>query len=395
MPLVDEGSAGAYPDASPAQKDDGVLGGTVRGRRGLFFRRLGTALCVALVATVLTPSVGTASDKLTIIVAGIEKQIYLPAKLAERLGYFQEAGLDVSLVDAETGVEAQSELLTGAAQAAVGFYDHTITLQAQGYYVVTIAQIGQAPGEVELVSERFAKQIGSPADLRGHHLGVAALGSSTDFLTRYIAFRHGLKFGDYKLVPIEAGDRFIAAMKQGGIAAGMTTEPTVGRLLKSGNAKILVDLRTPESTRAVFGGCYPGAALYVQSNWLAMHRDVARRLVWAFVKTMRYIAAHGAADIADNLPDQYFEGDKSFYIDRLAEGKAMFTPSGLMPEDCPVTALQTLSSFSKVLQGKQIDLARTYTNALADDANRTLGDQPDMPIEAGSPKTPEPQVNGP
>jgi NitT/TauT family transport system substrate-binding protein len=327
----------------------------------------------AISAGALIPAASAfAADRVTIIVAGMEKQIYLPAKLAERLGFFEDAGLDVKLVNAETGIEAQNELLTGAAQAAVGFYDHTIALQARGNYVVALVQFGQAPGEVELVSERYAKQINTPADLRGHHLGVAGLGSSTDFLTRYIGYLNGLKFGDYKLVPIEAGDSFINAMRQGGIAAGMTTEPTAGRLLKSGGAKILVDLRTPESTHAAFGGCYPGAAFYVQSDWLAMHREVAERLVMAFVKTMRYMAAHSASEIADKLPDQYFEGDKAFYIDRLTEGKTMFTVDGRMPDGCPEGALKTLSAFSKALQDKPIDLAKTYTNSLVDDAIRTL-----------------------
>jgi NitT/TauT family transport system substrate-binding protein len=330
-------------------------------------------LRAAIFVTALVPAANAfAGDRLTVIVGGIEKQIYLPAKLAESLGYFEDAGLDVKLVNAETGIEAQNELLTGAAQAAVGFYDHTIALQARGYYVVALVQFGQAPGEVELVSNRFAKQINSPADLRGHLLGVAGLGSSTDFLTRYIAFLSGLKFGEYKLVPTEAGNSFIRAMQQGEIAAGMTTEPTAGRLLKDGGAKILVDLRTPEATRAAFGGCYPGAALYVHSDWLAMHRALAERLVAAFVRAMRYMATHSAAEIAENLPNAYFEGDKAFYVERLAEGKPMFTLDGRMPEGCPESALKTLSSISRSLQDKQIDLAKTYTNALVDTAVTTL-----------------------
>lgn len=342
----------------------------------MFFCRLGTMLRVGVLAASLIPTVtASAAEKITIIVSGMEKQIYLPAKLTERLGYFEDEGLNVKLVNAETGIEALNELLTGAAQAAVGFYDHTIALQARGYYVIALVQFGQAPGEVEIVSEKYAKQITSPVDLRGHHLGVAGLGSSTDFLTRYIGYLYGLKFGDYKLVPIEAGDSFIGAMKQGTIAAGMTTEPTVGRLLRNEGAKILVDLRTPESTNAVFGGCYPGAALYVQSDWLASHRDEAERLVQAFVKTMRYVSTHSAAEIAEALPEQYFEGDKAFYIERLAEEKQMFTVDGRMPASCPEAALKVLSSFSKNLQDKQIDLAKTYTNALVDAAVRNL-DQP-------------------
>jgi len=56
--------------------------------------------------------------------------------------------------------------------------------------------------------------------------------------------RNGLKPGDYTLLPVGAGNTFIAAMKQDQIQAGMTTEPTISRLLKTGEAAVLVDMRT-------------------------------------------------------------------------------------------------------------------------------------------------------
>ena len=39
-------------------------------------------------------------------VGGMEKQIYLPAKLAEQLGFFKEQDLDVELINTRAGVEA-------------------------------------------------------------------------------------------------------------------------------------------------------------------------------------------------------------------------------------------------------------------------------------------------
>src|SRR5712671_1376145 len=49
-------------------------------------------------------SPGVAADNVSIMVGGIEKQIYLPAKLAERLGYFKEQGLSVELLTEPAGV---------------------------------------------------------------------------------------------------------------------------------------------------------------------------------------------------------------------------------------------------------------------------------------------------
>lgn len=247
------------------------------------------ALSLAIAATSAT--VASAADKITIIVGGMEKQIYLPAVLTQQLGYFKDQGLDVELLNSRAGVEAENELLAGAVQGVVGFYDHTVDLQSKGKYIQSIVQFSQAPGEVELVSAKHP-EIKSPADFKGATLGVTGLGSSTDFLTQYLAVRSGLKPGDYTLLPVGAGNTFIAAVKQDQIQAGMTTEPTIAKLLKTGEASILVDMRTPEKTKEALGGDYPAASFYVQSSWLEGHKDEAQKLANAFVKTMKFIATH-------------------------------------------------------------------------------------------------------
>src|SRR3546814_2960868 len=99
-------------------------------------------------------------------------------------------------------------------------------LHAKGKYIESVVQFSQAPGEDELDAAKFADQVKSPADLKGKTLGVTGLGSSTDFLTQYLVSRNGLKPGEFALLGVGAGNTFIAAMKQGQIAAGMTTEPT-------------------------------------------------------------------------------------------------------------------------------------------------------------------------
>jgi NitT/TauT family transport system substrate-binding protein len=302
----------------------------------------------------------------------MEKQIYLPAVLTEKLGYFKDEGLDVELINSRAGVDAENELLAGAAQAVVGFYDHTIDLQSKGKFIQSIVQFSQAPGEVELVSTKYADQIKSPADFKGHTLGVTGLGSSTDFLTQYLAVRNGLKQGDYTLLPVGAGNTFIAAIKQDAIQAGMTTEPTIATMLKTGEAKVLVDMRTPEKTAEALGGPYPAASFYVQSAWLETHKEEAQKLTNALVKTMRYIASHSAEEIADQMPKDYYVGDKDLYVKGLAEGKAQYTPDGRMPKDGPETVLKVLATFKKPLQEKQIDLSKTYTTEFVDKANATL-----------------------
>src|SRR5258708_40261649 len=110
---------------------------------------------------------GAQASKITLMVGGIEKIIYLPAKLAEQLGYFAAQGLEVELRSETAGVEAKDALLSGAVQGVVGFYDHTIALQAKGKAVQSVVQLTLSTAEAELVSARSAATMRSPADLRG------------------------------------------------------------------------------------------------------------------------------------------------------------------------------------------------------------------------------------
>ena len=330
------------------------------------------ALLPAFLAfAMMTSTPAYAADKVRIMVGGVEKQIYLPAKLAEQLGYFKDEGLDVELLTEPSGVNAEDELLAGAVQAVVGFYDHTIDLQSKGKFVESIVQLSDAPGEVELVGTKASATIHSPADWRGKTLGVTGLGSSTNFLTQYIALKNGLKLGEFTSLPVGAGNTFIIALQQGKIDGGMTTEPTVSRLLKRGDAKVLVDLRTAAQTRKILGGTYPAAALYMQTSWVESHRDVTQKLANAFVRTLHFIKTHSAAQIADKMPSDYFAGDKQLYIDALQGGKGMFTADGRMPDGGPKTVLGVLAAFSRSLKGKQIDLSRTYTSDFVNAAQKT------------------------
>ena len=335
-------------------------------------KRLFATSTLLVAAITAWPSLGMAADKVVMAVGGMEKQIYLPARLTEQLGFFREQGLEVEMINTRAGVEAENELISGDVQAVVGFYDHTIDIQSKGKSIISIVQLSRAPGEVELVATKLAKEIKSPADFKGRTLGITGVGSSTDFLTQALAAKAGLKAGDYSTIGVGAGSTFIAAMKQSKIDAGMTTEPTIGQMLSTGEAKVLIDLRSMETTQAALGGPYPAASLYVSSSWLEKNKPVAQKLANAMVKTMRWMAAHSAAEIADKMPKEYMVGNRELYVQGLAAGKSQFTVDGRMPANGPETVLKVMSSFSKNVMGKQIDLNKTYTAELVDAANKVL-----------------------
>ena len=320
----------------------------------------------AIILALGTPGVAFA-DKISLMVGGYEKHIYLPAKLTEALGYFKDEGLDVELLNEPSGVDAEDEMLAGAVQGVVGFYDHCIDLQLKGKIVESVVQFSQAPGEVELVSTKHP-EIKSVADFKGKSVGVTGLGSSTNFLTMYLEVKNGLQISDVTSVPVGAGTTFIAAMDQDKIQAGMTTEPTISRLIKSGQAAVLVDMRTLELTKAALGGTYPAASLYMEASYVEKNKETVQKLANAFVKTLKFIDTHSAEEIADKMPKEFYVGDKDLYVKGLADGKGMFTADGKMPAGGPETVLAVLSAFKKGMKEKKIDLSKTYTTEFVDKA---------------------------
>ena len=312
-------------------------------------------------------SSGAGNETIKIMVGGIDKVIYLPAKLTEQLGGFKSEGLNVQLLTEPSGATAENVLISGDVQGVVGFYDHTIDLQTKGKCITSVVQFADVPGEVEIVAASKAATIKSPADFKGRKLGVTSSGSSTDFLTQYLATKGGLTGADYTKVKAGAGQTFISEIDNGGIDAGMTTDPTAAKLLSTGKGKVLLDMRTEAGTRAALGGLYPASSLYMDCAWVQAHPAQVQKLANALVKTLRWIKAHTPAEVAAKMPAEYAAGDPALYTKAVGDSIGMFNGDGLMKADGAKNVLEVLSQFSPNVKGKkdQIDLTKTYTTEYA------------------------------
>jgi NitT/TauT family transport system substrate-binding protein len=308
-------------------------------------------------------TVAAGSPKVTIMVGGMSKQIYLPYMLAKQLGYYAKAGVDVNLIDEPAGGDATQNMLAGQVQGVGGFYDHNIALQGQGKSSESVVSMLQIPGEVELCRSDLKGQVKSAADFKGRSLGITDTGSSTDFLTQYLTTKAGVDPATTHRRGVGAGTTFIAAMKQKAIDCGMTTEPTVSKALSDGTAFILLDMRTAQGSRQALGGTYPATSLYMPTDYVNSHKDVVQKLVNAYVATLGWIHSHTAAEIADRMPADYYSAvGKDAYAKALDSEKGIFNPTGVMPSDGPQTCLAVLSAFNPNVKGKTIDLSKTFTD---------------------------------
>jgi NitT/TauT family transport system substrate-binding protein len=305
----------------------------------------------------------TSGAKVSIMVGGLNKQIYLPFELAERLGYYKAQGLNIALSDEPAGVDATTNMLAGKVNGVGGFYDHTIALQGLGQSAESVVSMLVTPGEVELCRSDLKGKIKSPADWKGRNLGITDVGSSTDVLTQYLAQKNGVDPKSTHRIGVQAGATLIGAMTHKNVDCAMTTEPTVSQLLAQKQAYILLDMRSAAGTKQNLGGEYPATSLYMMTSYVDKNPQTVQKLVNAYVKTLKWINTHTAAQITDMMPADYYAGvGKAAYIKALAAEKGIYNPTGIMPPDGPPTNLKVLTTFNPAVKGKTIDIAKTYTD---------------------------------
>lgn len=312
-------------------------------------------------------------ETVKIMVGGIDKQIYLPYKLADQLGFYKKFGVNVELsTEQNGGVGAEDAMISGQVDFAGAWYNHTIELQPKGKEVIDVVQLSGAPGERLMCTDKSG--VKSASDIKGKNMGVTDLGSGTDKLTQFIAHKGGVSTSDYQTVAVHAGATAIAALKQGSADCAMTTQPTVTALTSQNVAHSVVDLASTEGAQKALGGAWPAAGLIGNASYVNKHKDATQRVVNALVATMHWIDEHSAADIANKLPAEYVNNStitKDQYIAGLTTDKGQFLPDGIMPAGGPKTVLDMEKQLG--LDTSKIDLSKTFTNEYAQKANKDAG----------------------
>jgi NitT/TauT family transport system substrate-binding protein len=319
-------------------------------------------------STTSSKDANTTQPRVSIMVGGLEKIIYIPYMLAEKLGYYKEEGLTVTLVEESAGQDAETALLAGQVDGAGGFYDHTIDLQSKGKNVEAVVTMADVPGEQLMVAEKYKDKIKTLADLKGLTIGVTGLGSSTNMLASYNVVKGGNKESDYKPLPVGAGQTLIAAMQQGRIQAAVTSEPTASLLKNKHLAFTFVDMNSKQGTEQALGGGYASTSLYMKTDYVKAHPDIVQKLANAYVKTLKWMSTHTPEEIADKVPEEYWAGNKELYIEALKGQLPMFTTDGKMPAGVPENVLKILSAFKPEV--KNVKLDQTYTNEFVDKAQQ-------------------------
>jgi NitT/TauT family transport system substrate-binding protein len=205
---------------------------------------------------------------------------------------------------------------------------------------------------------------------------VSAPGSSTDFFLKYLLAKNGVDPNSVAVIGIGLDATAVAAMEQGIVDAAVMLDPTPTLLkAKYPALRILSDVRTQEDTLSVFGGEYPGGALYSRGDWIAKHEKETQGLTNAILATLKWIQSHTAEEIMAKMPDELVGPDKTLYLAALKNSIPMYSTTGRMDPKGAQAVLAVFSQSSPEVAKAKIDLSKTYTNRFVEQSTQKTGMQ--------------------
>jgi NitT/TauT family transport system substrate-binding protein len=329
---------------------------------------------LAALAALALASGAARADKVTISIGGAGCLCYLPTMLAQQLGEYQKAGVEVEIVDFKGGSQSLTAVLGGSADVVSGYFDHCVNLAAKNQALEAFVVYDRYPGLTLVVNPKQAGVIKSVKDLANKKVGVSAPGSSTDFFLKYLLSKNSVDPNSVAVVGVGLGATAIAAFEQGSVDAAVMLDPTVTQLqARNKDLLVLSDTRTQKDTLAVFGGEYPGGALYTKSAWIAAHPKETQALTNAIVATLKWIHSHTPEEVMAKMPENLVGPDKALYLAALKNTIPMYSTTGRMDPKGAQAVLDVFSQSSPAVRDAKIDLSKTYTNKFVDQAHATTG----------------------
>ncbi|MBN9491376.1 MAG: ABC transporter substrate-binding protein [Alphaproteobacteria bacterium] len=345
----------------------------------LYLRRRSilAAVPAALVGSLAAPYLAHAQGKpekpkVVLAVGGKSALYYLSLTIAEKKGFFKDAGLDVEINDFQGGSKSLEALMGGSADVTAGAYEHTIRMQQRGQPITGFALMGRGMQIAIAVRKDEAAKIKGPADIKGMKFGVSAPGSSTHMLLLSWAAKGGLKASDVIAVGVGAGATVVAAVEQKQVDGVSQTDPALTILQDKGMVQIMLDTRTAKGNQEFFGGAFPAACLYTQPGFLKKNPNTAQALATAIVRADEWLQTASPADVAKTVPEAYLLGDRAVYEKSFAGVRETISPDGLMPAGAMENCLKFLvDADPKIAADKdKIKLAETWTNEFAQRAKK-------------------------
>ncbi|HSE91725.1 MAG TPA: ABC transporter substrate-binding protein [Methylomirabilota bacterium] len=254
---------------------------------------------------------------------------YLPLRVADAEGYFEQEGVQVTLRSVRGEVAAAEALATGEVDVAATSLEAILRFgpRVEGRQARLLLGLTAAPPVALLVSARDRETVRSVRDLAGRRLGYAAPGAPEYAWLAGILAGAGLSVSRVDLVSL-GGRRLASALESGDVQAALVHEPAASDLVRDGRARVLVDLHTPDAVGRALGAPTVNAAVFARQDRLP---DAAtlEGFVRAVLAAERQIASGPAATLAARLPPPVVGGPEAF-ARRVETTRDLYLPGGLV-----------------------------------------------------------------
>ena len=230
---------------------------------------------------------------------------YVPMYVAIENGYFEEEGLDVTLVTGFGADKTMTALLSG--EADIGFMgpESTIYTYQGGMedYAVNFAQLTQRAGN--FLVGRTPEDEFSFADLKGKEVLGGRAGGMPQMVFEYILIKHGLD--PAKDVKIDQSIDFgstAAAFSGGQGEYTVEFEPHATALEQKGDGYVLASLGEES-------GYVPYTAFSARKSYISKNPEVIESFTRALQKGMEYVNSTSPEELAKVIKPQFEEMDET------------------------------------------------------------------------------------
>jgi len=257
---------------------------------------------------------------------------YLPLRVAEAEGYYAREGLDVVVrtTRAEPGPaealgQGQADLAATSVDAMVRFGPRSLTQGPRLVFGLTAA-----PPVALLVPTSQAGVVRTVNDLPGTRVGLSSPGAPEQAWFGWLLARAGLSVAQMSIVSHGARG-LTAAVESGDVHSGLVHEPSASRLVAAGQARVLVDLRTPAAVVQAIGVPTVNAAVFARADRRPRDRDLGA-FARAVLAAERRIASAGPEELGARLPKRITAPADEFAA-RLEATRAIYLGDGLVTAD--------------------------------------------------------------
>lgn len=333
------------------------------------YPRLPLFLTLLLCAVVLRAEPAK-PGRIVLLVDEIKQIRSFPVVLAERLGYFKEDGVVVTVMNIRDDASTADMLMDGRVDAVMAYYHHTVVNQSEGRDFVTIVALGMTPGAKVLVAKQSKDRFKTTADLKGSRFISGGAGSSKTTLANYLVLAGGLKLSDYTRTGTDGREKNVVTLREGKADFVVAPTPDGDFYEEAGVATVWADLTTVGGTKKYFGALFPSASVYMTTGRANAHPEIAQHLANAFVRTLRFINTHSPEEVAAVIPDEIAGKDRAAYLKILRQEIPMFATDGRMPPEAAEKEWRVLATATPKYE--KVKVGQTYTNAFAAEALRRV-----------------------